>query len=126
MTGLTQSLSRAVGEAFAAEGLSPMLGQVSLSDRPDLCQFQSNGALAAAKQMKANPREIAGKIAARLKADTRFSKIEIAGPGFINLDLSDAALSALLAEAAAPKTGRGRTVMIDFGGPNVAKPMHVG
>ncbi len=126
MTSLTAELSRAVGEAFAAEGLPAALGQVSLSDRPDLCQFQCNGALAAAKQAKANPRAIAGKIAARLKADLRFSKLEIAGPGFINLDLADIAMAELLAREARPETGQGKKLVIDFGGPNVAKPMHVG
>src|ERR1700759_3876335 len=120
MTSLTAELSRAVGEAFAAEGLAASLGQVSLSDRPDVCQFQCNGALAAAKQLKANPREIAGKIAARLKSDARFAKVEIAGPGFINLDLKDAALTALLVEAGRPETRKGRTLVIDFGGTNVA------
>jgi arginyl-tRNA synthetase len=125
MMSLTQGLSRAVGEAFVAEGLSPAFGQVSLSDRPDLCQFQCNGALAAAKQAKANPREIAGRIAARLKHDPRFAKVDIAGPGFINLDLSDAALAALLAAEAPAIEPNGKTVMIDFGGPNIAKPMAV-
>src|ERR1043166_6299372 len=127
MTALVAELSALVGQAFAAEGLDAGFGQVQLSDRPDLAQFQCNGALAAAKQAKPNPRAIAEKIAARLKAQPQFSKVEIAGPGFINLDLSDAALSARIAAPfAAPNSGRGRTAMIDFGGPNVAKPMHVG
>src|SRR5262245_24920911 len=126
MTSLTAGLSRAVGLAFEAEGLAASLGQVALSDRPDLCQFQCNGALAAAKIAKSNPREIAGKIAARLKAEPRFSKVEIAGPGFINLDLTDVAMAELLAGDAPPVTGKGKTLVIDFGGPNVAKPMHVG
>ena len=125
MSSLTAELSRAVGAAFAAEGLAASLGQVSLSDRPDLCQFQCNGALAAAKLAKANPRDIAGKIAARLKADPRFVKVEIAGPGFINLDLSDAALADFLAAPAAAEK-HGRTVVLDFGGFNIAKPLHVG
>ena len=86
-----------MGDAFAAEGLDRGFGQVQVSDRPDLAQFQCNGALAAAKQAKANPRAIAEKIAARLKADTHFAKVEIAGPGFINLDLTDAALDARIA-----------------------------
>ena len=128
MTSLAADLSRAVGDAFAAEGLDRSFGQVQASDRPDLAQFQCNGALAAAKQAKANPRAIAEKIAARLKADPRFAKVEIAGPGFINLDLTDAALDARIARRPklAPRAGNGKTVVIDFGGPNVAKPMHVG
>jgi arginyl-tRNA synthetase len=125
MTSLTGELSKAVGRAFAAEGLGENLGQVSRSDRPDLCQFQCNGALAAAKIAKANPREIAGRIAARLKQDPRFAKVEIAGPGFINLDLSDAALAALPAPPAAAAELNGKTLVIDFGGPNIAKPMAV-
>ncbi len=88
MISIAADLSARLGQAFAAEGLPAHFGQVTLSDRPDLCQFQCNGALAAAKAAKANPREIAGKIVARLKDDARFSRIEIAGPGFINLDLT--------------------------------------
>src|SRR5580704_13751077 len=113
MTALTGELSRIVGEAFAGEGLDAGLGMVTLSDRPDLCQFQCNGALAAAKAAKANPRAIAEKIAAHLKADPLFAKIEIAGPGFINLDVIDAALAERVgamandARLGAPETGKG-------------------
>src|SRR4051812_18322080 len=92
MTSLATELSRIAGQAFAAEGLSENFGLVQTSDRPDLAQFQCNGALAAAKAAKANPRAIAEKIAARLKGDSLFSKVEIAGPGFLSLDLTDAAL----------------------------------
>jgi arginyl-tRNA synthetase len=132
MISLAADLTRAVGTAFAAEGLEASFGRVLVSDRPDLAQFQCNGALVAAKQAKANPRAIAEKIAARLKADPQFSKVEIAGPGFINLNVTDDALTAHLAalvqdeRRGAPDTGKGRTAIIDFGGPNVAKPMHVG
>ncbi|MBL9011259.1 MAG: arginine--tRNA ligase, partial [Alphaproteobacteria bacterium] len=127
---LLADLTAAVGAAFAAEGLDPALGRVQVSDRPDLAQFQSNGALAAAKAAKANPRALAEKIAARLAADARFAKVEIAGPGFLNLDLADGVLDAALAApdavfAPAPAADRGR-VVVDFGGPNVAKAMHVG
>ncbi len=132
MTSLSAELSAIAAAAFAAEGLSPALGQVVVSDRPDLAQFQCNGALAAAKAIKANPRGVAEKIAARLKADPIFAKVEIAGPGFINLDITDEALAERLGtmvkdtRLGAPQTGSGKTVVIDFGGPNVAKPMHVG
>ncbi len=132
MRSLSTELSAVAGAAFAAEGLSESFGQVQVSDRPDLAQFQCNGALAAAKQAKANPRAIADKVAARLKADIRFAKVEIAGPGFINLDVTDAVLAERARTAAkdsrlgAAKTGVGKSVVIDFGGPNVAKPMHVG
>ena len=124
MMSVAADLSARLGQAFAAEGLPAHFGQVTQSDRPDLCQFQCNGALAAAKAAKANPRAIAEKIVARLKEDARFARIEIAGPGFINLDLSDAALAALLAQTrTAPD--HGKQLVIDFGGPNIAKPMAV-
>jgi arginyl-tRNA synthetase len=126
MTSLAADLSRTVGEAFAGEGLDAAFGIVQISDRPDLAQFQCNGALAAAKAAKANPRAIAEKIAARLKTDARFAKVEIAGPGFINLDLTEATLNAAIAAPQKPDEPNGKTVLIDFGGPNVAKPMHVG
>ncbi|HEX3755166.1 MAG TPA: arginine--tRNA ligase [Rhizomicrobium sp.] len=129
---LATALSRLAGAAFAAEGLPESFGQVQVSDRPDLAQFQCNGALAAAKQVKANPRAIAEKIAARLKVHPLFARIEIAGPGFINLDVADETLAGRVetmardARLGAPATGTGKTVVIDFGGPNIAKPMHVG
>jgi arginyl-tRNA synthetase len=132
MTSLLSELSTIAGQAFAAEGLAPDLGIVQPSDRPDLAQFQCNGALPAAKLSKTNPRAIAEKIAARLKTNPIFSKVEIAGPGFINLDLTDDALAMRMDALAkddcfgAPGTGKGKTALIDFGGANVAKPMHVG
>lgn len=133
MTDLRTQLGEAVAAAFAAEGVDAVLARVTPSDRPDLADFQSNGALAAAKALKANPRELAAKVAARLEGDARLSSVEIAGPGFINLKLSDAALAARAAEVAADAAHAGaavlaepRTVVIDFAGPNVAKPMHVG
>ena len=132
MSALSAELSAIAGAAFAAEGLSQSFGQVTRSDRPDLAQFQCNGALAAAKEAKANPRAVAEKIVARLRPNPLFAKVEIAGPGFINLDVTDEALTtrgvALAKDVrlGAPETGRGKTVVVDFGGPNIAKPMHVG
>ncbi len=131
MTSLSAELTTITGDAFEAEGLSRAFGQVQGSDRSDLAQFQCNGALAAAKAAKTNPRAIAEKIAARLKANLFFSKVEIAGPGFLNLDVTDAMLAARLdvlradPRQGAPDTGAGRTLVIDFGGPNIAKPMAV-
>src|SRR5262249_24304231 len=132
MIALAAELSAIAGQAFAAEGLSESFGQVTRSDRPDLAQFQCNGALAAAKQAKPNPRAVAEKIAARLKANPLFAKVEIAGPGFINLDLTDDVLAVRLGTMAkddrlgAPQSGAGKAAVIDFGGANVAKTMHVG
>ncbi len=126
MTSLTRELSALAGAAFAAEGLDAELGRVQPADRPDLAQFQCNGALAAAKAAKANPRAIAEKIAARLRENPVFSKVEIAGPGFLNFDIADDVLTARLRAAKDETPSLGKTLVIDFGGPNVAKPMHVG
>ena len=132
MTDLKGRLGEAAAAAFAEEGLDGALGRVTPSDRPDLADFQCNGALAAAKQAKANPREIAGRIAERLKADPAVASIEIAGPGFINLRVADTTLTERVRTLAAdPLCGaepvkKARRVLVDYGGPNVAKPMHVG
>ncbi len=132
MSDLKTRLGEAVSAAFGAEGLPHELGRVTASDRPDLADFQSNGALAAAQQAKANPREIAERVRMRLAADPRFAAVEVAGPGFINLKLTDAALAERVSEISAdPRNGAEtviapRRVLVDYAGPNVAKAMHVG
>jgi len=132
MLPLSAELSAIAGRAFKEAGLAEDLGAVQPSDRPDLAQFQCNGALAAAKQAKANPRVIAERIAAAIRANPLVGRADIAGPGFINIDVADAALvsraAALVGDEriGAPQVQQSRKVVIDFGGPNVAKPMHVG
>jgi arginyl-tRNA synthetase len=132
MNDLRQALSEAVGAAFAAADLSADLGRVTPSDRPDLADFQCNGALAAAKMAGRNPREIGAEAVERLKRHPLLASAELAGPGFINLRVADAALSARVTEIMGdPRLGARpvetpRRVVIDYGGPNVAKPMHVG
>jgi arginyl-tRNA synthetase len=132
MSDLKRALGEAVEAAFAAIGAPPELGRVTPSDRPDLADFQSNGALAAAKRLGKNPREIAAEVAAKLEGDPRLVSVEIAGPGFINLKVADAALAERANEIATdPRAGAetvapARRVIVDYGGPNVAKPMHVG
>jgi arginyl-tRNA synthetase len=129
MASLAQKLTEIVGEAFAAQGVSASLGAVKISDRPDLAQFQCNGALAAAKAAGKNPREIATAVTEILKARPEFSKIEISGPGFINLNVTDDYLAAFLNgtdERFGIQRVNPETVILDYGGPNVAKPMHVG
>jgi arginyl-tRNA synthetase len=132
MSDLKRGLSEAVAAAFAAAGLPAELGRVTPSDRPDLADFQCNGALPAAKVAKRDPREIAAEVVANLSGDPRLASVEAAGLGFINMRVSDQALSARADEIAAdPRLGAlsvetARKVMIDYGGPNVAKPMHVG
>jgi hypothetical protein len=106
MSDLKGALGEAVAAAFAAAGLPPELGRVTASDRPDLADFQSNGALAAAKRVGRNPRELAAQVAQALAGDPRLAAVEVAGPGFINLKVSDAALAACAeAIAADPRKG---------------------
>lgn len=132
MPSVSAALSDAVAAAFAAEGLPAELGQVRTSDRPDLAQFQCNGAMPAAKAARKSPRDIAQGVAARLEADKRLAKVEVVGPGFINLDVTDAFLAEHVNALAGdprlgcPTTQPARTVVLDYGGPNVAKAMHVG
>jgi arginyl-tRNA synthetase len=132
MSDLKRSLSEAAAAAFQAAGLSPDFGRVTASDRPDLADFQCNGALAAAKSAKRNPREIAVQVVDILKTDPRLASVEIAGVGFINMRVSSDALSTRANEIAAdPRAGAEplaapRRVLVDYAGPNVAKPMHVG
>lgn len=131
MTDLRSRLEAAVRAAFEAEGLSADFGRVTPSDRPDLADFQTNGALAAAKSAARPPRQIAEAVAARLGAAPELAAVDVAGPGFINLRVSDAALSARAQSVLDdPRCGaEGKVperVVVDYGGPNVAKPMHVG
>jgi arginyl-tRNA synthetase len=132
MSDLKGALGEAVQAAFAAVGAPPELGRVTPSDRPDLADFQCNGALAAAKLLGRNPREIAAAVVEKLAGDPRIASVEVAGPGFINIRVSDAALADQAnAIAADPRAGaetvaQPRRVIVDYGGPNVAKPMHVG
>ena len=132
MSDLKRVLGEAVQAAFASLGLPGELGRVTPSDRPDLADFQCNGALAAAKTAGKPPREIAGAVLARLEGRPELETAEIAGPGFLNFRVSAGTLSARANEIAVdPRTGaepveQPRRVIVDYAGPNVAKPMHVG
>ncbi|MEM6914165.1 MAG: arginine--tRNA ligase, partial [Pseudomonadota bacterium] len=132
MKSLAERLSETVSAAFAAEGLDPSLGEVRLSDRPDLAPFQCNGALAAAKAAKQNPRQLADALATRLAGDPLLDDVTLAGPGFLNLTPASSLLENMAAELqASPNHGawtnpRPEKVVLDYGGPNVAKPLHVG
>lgn len=130
MTSPLQFLQQHFEQAFGACGLAPSFGRVTRSDRPDLAQFQCNGALAAAKEAKANPRQVAEQVLA--KAAHPDLKLDIAGPGFINITLADAKL-ALFTQGLTTDDGIGSlsgmeqtTLILDYGGPNVAKALHVG
>lgn len=125
-------LSGIVGDAFAGQGLPRELGEAVPSQRPELAQFQCNGAMAAAKMAHRPPLEIAGQIAAMVAGHPDIAKAEIAAPGFVNIDLTDEAISRLAEVAAAdpalgfPVTPEPENVVVDYAGPNVAKAMHVG
>ena len=136
MKTLADRLSARLAEAFTAQGLEPAqaagLARVQPSARPDLAPFQCTGALAAAKILRQPPRDIAKAVAAQLAGDPLIGQLSIDGPGFLNITPSDAALEARANELAAeqrcgaPQAARPQKLVIDFGGPNVAKPMHVG
>ncbi len=125
-------LSDAAGAAFVALGLEAGLGAVRRSDRADLADFQCNGAMAAAKKLGKNPRDIATAVVEALKASPLVVSSEVAGPGFINIRLSATGLSKRAQEiadderAGAQRVEQARRVVMDFGGWNVAKEMHIG
>ena len=117
--------------AFADAGYDPSFGRVTVSNRPDLCEYQCNGALAAAKQYKCAPIQIARAVAEKLNAKD-YDLVEAVMPGFINLKLSGSFLQSYLEEMrtardfGVKKTGEGKTIVVDYGGANVAKPLHIG
>ena len=117
--------------AFEAAGYDAAFGRVNLSNRPDLCEYQCNGALAAAKQYKCAPIKIANEVVAQLDA-ADYDLVEAVMPGFINLKLSGKFLAEYLEamrnaeDFGVEKIGAGKTIVVDYGGPNVAKPLHIG
>ncbi|MGH8874045.1 MAG: arginine--tRNA ligase [Acidimicrobiia bacterium] len=129
---LLSQLGAIVGEAFEQAGLDRVYGEVVVSQRPELGQFQCNGALAGAKAAGRNPRDLAEEVAAAVKGRPEVAGVEVAGPGFINLTVDDEWLAAQVQASAAdrrlgvPKVAEPRHVLLDFSGPNVAKAMHVG
>jgi arginyl-tRNA synthetase len=132
MASLKEQLTTLVADAFATCGYDRKYGDVQISNRPDLSQFQCNGALAAARQYNTNPRQIAQNVVDKLTALALFQSVTIAGAGFINLTLADDFLvEHVRALAADPRHNcalvtRPRKVIVDYGGANIAKPMHVG
>nr|PZN36246.1 MAG: arginine--tRNA ligase [Actinomycetota bacterium] len=129
---LLRHLSELAGAAFADLGLDASYGQVLPSQRPELSQFQCNGAMAAAKKSGRPPQEIAGQVAERLRSRPGVALAEVAGPGFINISVTDDALAEWANRTASdPRLGHEAaadplTVVVDYAGPNVAKAMHVG
>lgn len=132
MKKLLDIISEEVKQAFTACGYDEKYGRATLSNRPDLCEFQCNGALAAAKEYKKAPVMIAGDVVKKLAENKAFSKCEAVAPGFLNLDLSNEFLADYVrGMQQEEKLGlspceKPETIIIDYGGPNVAKPLHVG
>ncbi len=125
-------ISEEMGRGFAAAGYDPKLGRVTLSNRPDLCEYQCNGAMAGAKLYHKAPVMIAGDVAEKLTDSPVFSQVQAAAPGFLNLKLRESFVREYVnGMAAAEKFGlempeTPRTIVVDYGGANVAKPLHVG
>lgn len=132
MKAITELISDEVKQAFKNRGYDERFAFVTISNRPDLCQYQCNGALSAAKQYKKAPIKIAQEIVDELRSSETFREVTAIMPGFINITLADTFLSAYL-----NRMGRDerlgcemepnpRKILIDYGGPNIAKPLHVG
>ena len=118
-------------QAFVDAGYDASFGRVTVSNRPDLCEYQCTGALAAAKQYKCAPIMIAIAVVSKLDA-ADYDMVEAVMPGFINLKLSGSFLRSYLEEMrtaedfGVEKIGTGKTCVVDYGGANVAKPLHIG
>ena len=132
MKGIIDVLQEEVKQAFEKAGYDGKYAKVTISNRPDLCQYQCNGALAMAKEYHKAPIQMAEQIVELLKQSDTFAAIAAQAPGFINMTVSGEFLAAYINEMrAADKFGleqpaKKETIVIDYGGANVAKPLHVG
>lgn len=133
MKELLSILSEEVGAAFQAAGIDREYGDVTLSNRPELCEYQCNGALASAKKFHKNPMEVAETVAEKLSSSDTFEEVSAAKPGFLNMKASPEFIRKYLSgmygdtdRLGAEKTGHPEKLFMDYGGPNVAKPLHVG
>lgn len=132
MKKFLELISEEMGKGFEAAGYEAQLGRVTVSNRPDLCEYQCNGAMAGAKKYHKAPIMIANDVAEKLTDSAVFSEVSAVAPGFLNLKVKDSFVCEYLKEmAAAEKFGveppeKKKTIVVDYGGPNVAKPLHVG
>ena len=132
MEQILELLGNYVSEAFETAGYDRDLGKVTLSNRPDLCEYQCNGAMAGAKRFHKAPMMIAQDVAGVLEGCDAFESVQAAAPGFLNLTLSSQLLSGFLNEMkederlGVPRSDNAKKIIIDYGGANVAKPLHVG
>ena len=133
MKELLELITDEMKSAFSAAGIDDKYARVTLSNRPDLCEYQCNGAMPAAKEYHKAPLEIAGAVTEKLQDSNILSEAVAVKPGFINLKLQDAYLADYVNAMSLDRERFGyekvenpKTIMIDYGGPNVAKPLHVG
>lgn len=133
MKTLIDLITEQVTNAFTGQGYDAKYGKVTLSNRPDLCEYQCNGAMAAAKEYKCAPFMISDKIAQALAENELFESVESVKPGFINMKVSSAYLAKYVSDMKADegrfgcdKAAHPKTIIVDYGGANVAKPLHVG
>lgn len=132
MESILEVLTKKLEAAFEEVSYDKSYAAVSVSNRPDLCEFQCNGAMSLAKLYKKKPLDIALEVVEKLKEDKAFSKLEAVPPGFINMSLSNGFLSDYLQSMSKEEkfginiTDRKDKIIVDYGGANVAKPLHVG
>ena len=133
MKTLIDLITEQVTNAFTGQGYDAKYGKVTLSNRPDLCEYQCNGAMAEAKEYKCAPFMISDKIAQALAENELFESVESVKPGFINMKVSPAYLAKYVSDMKADegrfgcdKAAHPKTIIVDYGGANVAKPLHVG
>ena len=129
---LVDLISQQVSNAFEAAGFDRSFGKATLSNRPDLCEFQCNGAMPAAKTYHKAPIQIASAVREKLADCPMFASVEAVNPGFLNMTLSGEYLAQFLREMrtsdrfGVEPDANARTIVLDYGGPNVAKPLHIG
>ena len=131
MKKILDLIGNEIAQAFEAAGYDATLGKVTWSNRPDLCEVQCNGAMAGAKLYKKAPAMIANDVVDKLSACTAVKDVEVINPGFINMNISDDFLIDYVSKmSTSDKFGleavSSKKMIIDYGGPNVAKPLHVG
>lgn len=132
MKKILDLISQEVMGAFEACGYDAAYGKTGISNRPDLCEYQCNGAMAGAKKYKKAPILIANDVTAKLQDSEMFESIEAVNPGFINMKISGKYLADYVLQMQADKdlsvekAKNPKTIMVDYGGANVAKPLHVG